>query len=681
SLFNSIDEGFCIIQLLYENGKPVDWLYLEANPTFEKQSGFNPVGKKGSETAGYVEEFRLNFYNNVLQTRQPGRAENYVAAVDRWYSIYAAPLEGSQDLIAVVFDDITERKHQEQRHDYLLKLSDALRSLTDAVQIEETVTRVALASFGCDRCYYSQIEGDRSIICRDAAKEGLPSIAGVYQMSDAPIFKAVVNAGKPFVVQNVNTTDLVDESWRQLCLQLQVVSFIDVPVIKNGIPVGVFCVVQSTPRAWTQNEISLAEETAERTWAAVERAKAEEALRRSEERLQKAFSIDTVGVLFFSLNGEITDANEALKSMTGYTVKELRELTHWNRLTPPEFMEATIKAATELETFGDTAPYEKQFIRKDGSKFWGLFAPRRISGTGKNSACVEFILDITKQKELQQQLKQFTASLEQQVGDRTRDLKRSTDELQKNLTILQQAEDLAQMGSWVYEIETGKFSWSEGMYKLFGLKQGTPVRPETYLDFSIEEDRSVAKRIIKSLKKDHQPFEETMQINRTGDVHLLRIKGSVVSDSEGKPQRLVGVDLDITNIKQAEEKVKETQHWLEQTAQASPDAICIYDLKQKEPVYLNNCLAQWMEITPEELIRIGIDGRLKLIHPDDRLRLLHFNEKLKAAPDHAILTLEYRLLRKDDTLLWVRNRAKVFQRNARGEVTHILSFLQDITEE
>ncbi|MDQ3278520.1 MAG: ATP-binding protein, partial [Bacteroidota bacterium] len=64
----------------------------------------------------------------------------------------------------------------------------------------------------------------------------------------------------------------------------------------------------------------------------------------------------------------------------------------------------------------------------------------------------------------------------------------------------------------------------------------------------------------------------------------------------------------------------------------------------------------------------------------DRLRLLHFNEKLKAAGDNDLLTIEYRIRRSDGSLIWIHNRSKVFQRDAAGNVVRCLSVLQDITE-
>lgn len=565
SLFNSIDEGFCIVEMLYdEAGKAYDYRFVEANESFERQTGLqNVVGRTEQEVGPGSEPYWMELYDKVAQTGEAVRFEQYHQTTAHWYDAYVSRVDGAGSRqVAIVFNDVTQRRkaeealrESEERQTFLLKLSDALRPLSNPVAIQETATHVAMEHFGCDRCYYSEIEGDQSIIRQDAAREGLASVTGVYSLRDIPVFKTVMDEGKPFIVQDVNTTDLVDESLRQLCLQLQVISFIDIPVIKNGKPVGLLSVVQSTPRAWTGFEIQLAEEVAERTWAAVERAKAETALEESEE-----------------------------------------------------------------------------------------------------------------------QLRAFSVLLEQQVAERTK-------ELQKNLAVLQHTEALAQTGSWEYDIATGNFYWSEGMYRLFELPYGSPVQPEIYLEFAAEEDRTIAKRIFKDLKKNQQSFEETLRIKTRSGLRMLRIKASLVQGEKGEAERIIGVDLDITDIKEAEEKIALSQHWLEQTALASPDAITVYDLQTKKPVYLNNCLGEWIGTTSEELVNRGIDGRLQLIHADDRLRLLHFQEKIKAAGDGEILKLEYRLYAKNGTVLWIRNRSKVFLRDEQGRVTHILSILQDMTEE
>jgi PAS domain S-box-containing protein len=260
--------------------------------------------------------------------------------------------------------------------------------------------------------------------------------------------------------------------------------------------------------------------------------------------------------------------------------------------------------------------------------------------------------------------------------------KKAEDENKKQLALLRYTEYLAQSGTWEYEVSTGEFKWSEGMYRLFGLPQHMNIRPETYLDVVIEEDRSIAKKIVTNLKKNYQAFEEVIRIKRHGDeVRTIKIKASVISDENANVQRIIGVDIDITGIQKAEEELKESQHWLQETAIASPDSISVYDLQTKQPLYLNNCLSEWIGMSSDELTDLGNEGRIKLVHPDDRLKLLHFNSKMAEASDGDVITMEYRVSTKDNELIWLRNRTKVFQRDIEGNVTHVLTVLQNVTEE
>lgn len=259
--------------------------------------------------------------------------------------------------------------------------------------------------------------------------------------------------------------------------------------------------------------------------------------------------------------------------------------------------------------------------------------------------------------------------------------KNAEEELKKNLVLLSYTEHLAQSGSWEYEIETGNFHWSRGMYKIFGLQPQLKISPEIYLDMAVEEDRSVSKKIVQNFRKKHEPFEEILRIKRNNEIRVFKIKGSVITDEKGEPKKIIGADIDITNIKQTEGELKESRHWREEMAKASPDSITIYDLQKKQPVYLNNCLAEWTGTPSQQLIEMGIEGRLKLVHEDDRLKLLQFNSRFAHANDRDILTLEYRIKKDDGSFMWMHNRSKVFQRDEKGVVTHILSFLQDVTEE
>jgi PAS domain S-box-containing protein len=126
-----------------------------------------------------------------------------------------------------------------------------------------------------------------------------------------------------------------------------------------------------------------------------DRKRAEQALQASQERLSRAIQIETVGVIFFRTDGRITDANDAFLHMSGYSRGDLEiGLVRWDRLTPPEWMPQSLRAIEEFEMMGRTIPYEKEYIRKDGSRWWALFAATRIEA----DEGVEFIIDITESK-------------------------------------------------------------------------------------------------------------------------------------------------------------------------------------------------------------------------------------------------------------------------------------------
>lgn len=560
NVINSMDEGFCVVDLIFDGeNRCIDYRFADMNPVFERQTGLqNALDKTIREALPGTEPMCIDHYSKVARTGEPARFEIYMPLTGKWFNVYAFPIDRhAEQRVAVFFNDITERKKAEERQAFLLQLSDTLRPMTEPGAIREAAMQLLGQHLGVNRAYYAEAleEGD-TLVTGPGYFNGVPSLAGYLNISGLdPALREMYLAGRTLVLPDLLEDVTLRGGVAAADETTQIRAVVEVPLVKNGKLVALVGVHQTTPRKWAAEEVGLIEEVGERTWAALERAKAES------------------------------------------------------------------------------------------------------------------------------QLAAFAASLEEQVAERTASLKKTAEELQKNLAILQHAESLAQMGSWEYELASGAFNWSEGMYNIFGLPQRAKVRPETYLDFAVEEDRSTAKQIIKNLKKGHQSFEETMRIKKGTESRLLKIKGSVVPDEEGKAQKVVGVDVDITDIKEAEQRLEESRHWLAQTAEASPDAITVYDLANKLPVYLNNCLAQWLGTTTDELVRMGVGGRLKLVHSDDRLRLLHFNEKVKNAKDGAVLTLEYRLHGKDDHLMWIRNRSKVFQRDASGEVTHILSVLQDITEE
>ena len=115
TLFESIDEGFCIIDVLFdESGQPYDYRFVDVNPAFEKQTGLSEaVGKTIREMVPSHEAHWFEAYGRIAQTAVPARFENVARGLDRIYEVYAFPLGDSRHRLAVLFNDITGRKQAE----------------------------------------------------------------------------------------------------------------------------------------------------------------------------------------------------------------------------------------------------------------------------------------------------------------------------------------------------------------------------------------------------------------------------------------------------------------------------------------------------------------------------------------------------------------------------------------
>jgi PAS domain S-box-containing protein len=164
-----------------------------------------------------------------------------------------------------------------------------------------------------------------------------------------------------------------------------------------------------------------------------ERVRAEEALRRSEERLRTALGISTVGVLFWGEGFALTEANDAFLRMTGFSREEALGKT-WQDLTPEEFYPESWRAVEQVTTLGEATPYEKQYFRKDGSRWWGLFAPRKVG-----NEVVEFVLDVTDRREAETALRRLNEELERRVID-------AVTEREKTEAALRQSQKLEAVG-------------------------------------------------------------------------------------------------------------------------------------------------------------------------------------------------------------------------------------------
>ena len=148
-----------------------------------------------------------------------------------------------------------------------------------------------------------------------------------------------------------------------------------------------------------------------------ERKRVEMALRESETRLRRFYESGIFGVLYYNMDGSITEANKKFLEMVGYTREDLQAgRIRWDKMTPPEYSPLEEYAIAELKATGVAMPYEKEYIRKDGSRIPIILGVANIDEARNDG--IAFVLDITERKKAEETLAKIEIARKKEIHHR-----------------------------------------------------------------------------------------------------------------------------------------------------------------------------------------------------------------------------------------------------------------------
>jgi PAS domain S-box-containing protein len=394
SLFQRMGQGYCELELLRDkDGRAVDQRYITLNPAFERLFGIRvaeAVGRTASEVFPNLEPWWHEAFNRIAEHGRPERIEYSVAALGRWFEVFVYP--AGRNRLTVLYEDVTDRhraekalRASEERQAFLLKLSDAIRPLAGASEIQATTTHMLGAHLALDRAMYAEVEGElgketgtiRGQYVRPA-KGDLPSVTPFPErFAYGPYGERTMPGryrGDLLVVADIDAAGGFEASERAAWAAAKVRAAIVAPLVKGGRLVAEFGVHSAIPRAWTDHEVSLVRDVAERTWAAAERARAEAAMRAGEERL-RLFGNASSDVLWMR-DAEtlqwiyLTPAFEAIYGLDRETALRGDNMTGWLDLIVPEDRSIAFDTIQSVRS-GQPISFEYRIRRPgDGAVRW-----------------------------------------------------------------------------------------------------------------------------------------------------------------------------------------------------------------------------------------------------------------------------------------------------------------------
>jgi PAS domain S-box-containing protein len=579
TLFESIDQGFCVIEVLFaENSKPVDYRFLEINPAFENQTGLiNVQGKRMRELAPHHEAHWFEIYGNIALTGEPSRFENCAAALNRWYDVYAFRIgHPDERKVAVLFNDITdrkriedERKHVEQERDRFLAVGSDLQVITGSDGYFRWVSPTFERLLGWTAA---------EMMSQPWTEFVHPDDIPASELETASLF----SGDETFEFENRYRHK--DGSYRWLLWNAK-------------------------PYPTEQTIYGAAVDI-------TERKQTEVALRESEERFRTLTATIPQLIWTATPNGSVDYLSQQWADYIGLPPEQLYD-RHWQDVVHPKDLPNTLSGWSHSLQTGKPLEIKHRFRFRTGEWRWQLVRGTPIKDeTGQVTKWVGTCTDIQSEMDAQAMLHQSEARLRTVAANLPNGAVFIVDrELRYQLA---EGKALEEAGFTAQDL-VGKTIWQV-------LDPSLAVIYESYFRQAL----------------NGEPFSwEHSSHDRYYISH-----GTPLYSSRGEVEAVLAVSYDITDRKQAEEAIRQSEARYRLLAEAIPQFVWITDAAGQNE-YVNQRFCDYTGLTAEQMRG---SNWLSIIHPDD-LEITR-DRWLMAVNSGQFYEIEYRLRHFDGSYRW-----------------------------
>ncbi|MGO9751853.1 MAG: PAS domain S-box protein [Solirubrobacteraceae bacterium] len=258
----------------------------------------------------------------------------------------------------------------------------------------------------------------------------------------------------------------------------------------------------------------------------------EQALRERTEALAAVIDSAPIGMAVTLPGGRFERVNQALCELLGYSGQELLSMNLSDVTHPDDLAASTAQQNLALACEPSGGQLQRRYVHRDGHTIWTRVS---FAAVGQDGGAPRYLIS--------------------QIQDIT-DRERTQEALTRSQERLEQAETVAQMGSWEWDLSTDRVSWSSGLYKLFELEPETAdrdiehglrhrVHPEDREHMRQTLDRAVS--LLESVSTEYRA------IRADGHIRMHDWRADPIVDQTGKPVRVIGVVHDITDTKRTQQ--------------------------------------------------------------------------------------------------------------------------------
>jgi diguanylate cyclase (GGDEF)-like protein/PAS domain S-box-containing protein len=627
-----MSEGFALNEMIFdEKGEMIDYRILEVNPAFYTTADYmGPVvGNVATKLYGMSPEFINVFWREHKSRNTVQITEMRSPTTDQTFIVSTSPF--LKDQFVTSFFDITERKRaEEELNEVQLFLNSVIEHSPTALWISDehgTLMRMNQACRDVLQLRDEEVVGKYNILNDDQIKaQGyMPQVLNVFEKGEIARFRITYN-----------TADVKGLSFENT---VKVVLDVSISAIRDAHGKVTNAIIQ---------HVNITQ---------LDMAKKE--LRESEERY-RLLATTIPEPLFLQQDGRFIFANNAtLKLFGAAKMEDLIGTPVIERVHPQYRQIVTDRIGGPGDKEEAIPMIEEIYLRLDGSPVNVEVAANRLIMNGK--ATMQVVAhDITERKKILDSLRE------------------SEQRYYRSEASLREAQSIAQVGSWTWDLKTQEVIWSDEMYRIFGIDKysytgrlGDVIRNVIHPD----DLQVVLPSNAKSISE--KPIEYRILLPNNIIRHIWAKTGDFILDEAGNPIFMSGIAQDVTERKKIEDALRDAYCRAESIIEGTQAGTWEWNIQTGETVF-NQKWAQIIGYTLDELAPVSIKTWERFAHPEDLKRSDELLERHFAGelPNYES---ESRMKHKDGRWVWVLDRGRVITRTSDGKPLMMFGTHQDIT--